>query len=218
MQGKGRILAMDIHTVLFDLDGTLIDTNELIIESFKHTFKTFNIPFTDEELSTYNGPPLTDTFKKINPNKVDEMIETYREHNLLHHEQYVKLFPYVIETLKQLQEKDMSLGIVTSKMRKSALVGIEMTGISTFFKTIITYDDVAHPKPHPEPIIKALDELNGHTHSTLMIGDNFHDIVAGQRAGVFTAGVAWSRKGEEFLKSYDPTFMLKDMRDILTII
>src|SRR5690625_3678024 len=110
MQGKGRILAMDIHTVLFDLDGTLIDTNELIIESFKHTFKTFNIPFTDEELSTYNGPPLTDTFKKINPNKVDEMIETYREHNLLHHEQYVKLFPYVIETLKQLQEKDMSLG------------------------------------------------------------------------------------------------------------
>lgn len=218
MQEKGRIQVMDIRTVLFDLDGTLIDTNELIMESFKHTFEKFQLSFTEEEISTFNGPPLEETFHKVNPGKVSEMIDTYREHNLLHHEQYVQVFPNVMETLEQLKERHIKLGIVTSKMKDSALVGIELTGLSQFFEAIITWDDVVHPKPHPEPVIKALEALNGAAKSAIMIGDNYHDIVAGKRAGVLTAGVVWSRKGTKFLQSYDPTYMLDDMSDVLTIV
>ncbi|HLR75442.1 MAG TPA: pyrophosphatase PpaX [Virgibacillus sp.] len=208
----------DIQTVLFDLDGTLIDTNELIKKSFRYTFEQYQLSFTDEEISKFNGPPLRETFKKYNPDQVDEMIETYREHNLLHHKDYVQLFPHVIETLEQLKGKQIKLGIVTSKMKDSALVGIELTGLTPFFETIVTWDDVVHAKPHPEPVLKALHALKGNAKSALMIGDNYHDIVSGQRAGVKTAGVAWSRKGEDFLKSYKPTYMLQDMRDVLTII
>jgi len=209
---------MGIHTILFDLDGTLIDTNELIIESFKHTFDTFNIPYTLEELSTYNGPPLVDTFKKVNPNFVEEMLKTYREHNLSHHEQYVRLFPNVLETVKRLHGKNYKLAIVTTKLRDSALVGIEITGLKPYFETIITLDDVACAKPHPEPVYKALEALNSEPSQAIMVGDNYHDIIAGQRAGTLTAGVAWSRHGSDYFVQYEPTYMLNDMLDLLKII
>jgi len=207
-----------IHTILFDLDGTLIDTNELIIESFKHTFETFGIPYTLEELSTYNGPPLIDTFKKVNPDYVDEMLTTYREHNLSHHEQYVRLFPNVLETVEKLVENNYDLAIVTTKLRDSALIGLDITGLTPYFKTIITLSDVTNPKPHPEPVQKALHELNSEPEQAIMIGDNYHDIIAGQRAGTLTAGVAWSRHGPEYFSSYEPTYMLYDMSDLLKIV
>lgn len=218
MRERGRINDMNIRTVLFDLDGTLIDTNELIMASFKHTFAKFQLSFTDEEISTFNGPPLEETFYNIDPERADEMLKVYRKHNIKHHRHYVKVFPQVIETLKKLKQKGIKLAIVTSKMRKSALIGIEETGLLPFFPVIITCDDVDHPKPHPEPVLKALNHLNRQAKSAIMVGDNYHDIVSGQRANVLTAGVAWSSKGESFLQAYHPTYMLKEMKDLLRII
>src|SRR5699024_6825546 len=90
---------MSIHTILFDLDGTLIDTNELIITSFEHTFKTHNLPHTREEIMSFNGPPLRDTFYNINPDQAETLIATYREHNLAHHDSYVTAFPHVVDVL-----------------------------------------------------------------------------------------------------------------------
>lgn len=209
---------MTIKTVLFDLDGTLIDTNELINVSFEHTFKQYDFSFTREEIMEFNGPPLRETFHKINPGQADEMIETYRSHNAVVHEKYIKVFPYVIDTLEKLRDNQINMGIVTSKMRNGVNLGLELTKLDHFFETIITVDDVTHPKPHPESVIKAMTELNGEIDSTIMVGDNHHDIVAGHNAGVRTAGVAWSHKGEEYLASFQPTYMLKDMRDLLPIV
>ncbi|MUV39087.1 Inorganic diphosphatase [Lentibacillus sp. JNUCC-1] len=208
---------MSIRTILFDLDGTLIDTNELIIESFIHTFNQYGYHFTREEMIDFNGPPLKDTFEKIAPGKSEAMIHTYREHNFLHHEEFVKPFPYVIEVLERLQAAGFDLGIVTTKMRKGVDLGLEVTDLSRFFETIVTLDDVTCPKPDPEPVLKAMYDLEGEHASTLMIGDNSHDIEAGQRAHVQTAGVAWTGKGEAFLRTYQPTYMLQDMRDLLTV-
>lgn len=110
------------------------------------------------------------------------------------------------------------MGIVTAKMRESVNMGLEITGLDRYFETIVTIDDVTHPKPHPESVIKAMTALNGEPSTTLMVGDNYHDIQAGQNAGVRTAGVAWSLKGRDFLASYHPTYMLEDMRDLLEIV
>lgn len=209
---------MSVRTILFDLDGTLIDTNELIIASFTHTFEHYNLPYTREELIEFNGPPLIETFTNINPERAEEMIDVYREHNLRVHNEYVKAFPHVKEVLDILQENNFKLGIVTTKMKDSVYQGLEVAGITNQFDTIVTLDDVTHPKPHPEPVIKAMNEIGANPAQTIMIGDNSHDIESGKNAGVITAGVAWSFKGAERLEKYNPTYMLNDMRDLLKIV
>ncbi|TFJ93329.1 pyrophosphatase PpaX [Lentibacillus salicampi] len=208
---------MTIHTILFDLDGTLIDTNELIIESFMHTFDTYGKKLTRSEAIEFIGPPLRDTFQQADPEQVDALVETYRQHNQQHHDDYVTAFPHVVDTLAELQKRRIQLGVVTTKTRKTVDMGLQVTGLEHDFKTIITLDDVTHAKPHPEPIVKALKVLDASTDSTLMVGDNSHDIEAGQNAGTKTAGVAWSLKGREKLATYNPSYMLEDMRDLLDI-
>lgn len=208
----------NIRTVLFDLDGTLINTNELIVESFIHTFKQYGLNYTNEEIITFNGPPLDETFKKIDEDRAEDMIKTYREHNFLYHDQYVTPFPHVVETIKTLSEQGLSLGIVSTKMRSGVDKGLAVTGLTPYFSTIITLDDVTRAKPDPEPVLKGMNELGGTPESTLMIGDNSHDIEAGHRASVLTAGVAWAQRGEEYLKQYNPTYILQDMRDLLDLI
>jgi pyrophosphatase PpaX len=209
---------MMIKTILFDFDGTLIDTNELIYHSFDYTFKKFGYSFTKEEILQFNGPPLRETFSQLNPDLAEEMIRTYRIHNAQHHEAYVKLFPNVKETLEVLREKGFELGVVTAKMREGVKQGMEITGIESYFDTIVTIDDVENPKPHPEPVIKALNKLNAEADTAIMIGDNYHDIIAGNKAGTKTAGVSWSLRGKEYLKQFNPTYMLEDMSDLLAIV
>lgn len=208
---------MSIRTILFDLDGTLIDTNELIIASFMHTFSHYGMTYTREEVVQFNGPPLLDTFQKIAPDLAEEMVKTYRAHNLTVHDSYVTAFPHVTETIAALKEQGLKLGIVSTKMRKGVNMGLALTGLDTYMDTIITLDDVEHAKPHPEPVLKAVQALGADLETTLMVGDNYHDIESGQNAGVKTAGVAWSDKGSSFLEGYHPTYMLKDMRDLLQL-
>ncbi|MGM8366065.1 pyrophosphatase PpaX [Virgibacillus sp. W0181] len=209
---------MSIDTVLFDLDGTLIDTNELIISSFEHTFEHYGLTFTKKEIMEFNGPPLIDTFQEINPDLAEAMIDTYREHNIKHHDNFVKVFPYVLETVEQLRQHQIKMGIVSAKMRQGVLKGLSLTGLEDYFETIVSMDDVTHPKPHPEPVLKAMSNLGATPETSIMVGDNYHDIESGKNAGVKTAGVAWSEKGKEFLLNYDPTYMLEDMRDLLKIV
>lgn len=205
----------NIRTILFDLDGTLIDTNELIIASFEHTFKQFNREFTREEIIAFNGPPLVETFEKISPGDAVEMVKTYREHNLAHHDSYVTAYPYVTETLEKLRAAGVNLGIVTTKMRPGVEMGLALTGLDEIIDTVITLGDVTHAKPHPEPVQKGMEALGGDAATTLMVGDNAHDIEAGKNAGVQTAGVAWAHKGRDHLAAYEPDYMLEDMRDLL---
>ncbi|WP_080873324.1 pyrophosphatase PpaX [Oceanobacillus timonensis] len=208
---------MNIRTILFDLDGTLINTNELIRASFEHTFDTFDMHFTPEEIKNLNGPPLQETFYDINPELSEQMVSVYREFNMGEHDRYVEAFPDVYETINKLYDKGITLGIVSTKIKKTVMMGLELTGLTDFFSVIITYDDVVHKKPDPEPVEKAIRLLDATPETTLMVGDNFHDIVSGQRAGTQTAAVSWSEKTEDFLKNYHPTYYLDTMQDLLTV-
>ena len=209
---------MNINTVLFDLDGTLIDTNELIYVSFKYTFEKYGYSFSKEEILHFNGPPLIDTFIQVNAEKANDMLQTYREHNFEHHNELVSVFPNVIETLDCLKENGIKMGIVSTKMRNGVELGLEVTGLKSYFDSIISLDDVHNAKPHPEPVLKGMKELNGSPETTIMVGDNYQDIESGKNAGVKTAGVAWSLKGVDLLKQYHPTYILEDMRDLIPII
>lgn len=209
---------MKFDTVLFDLDGTILDTNKLIHDSFVYTFKQYGYEFTDEQILEFNGPPLYDTFTKLNPEKAEEMVQTYRAHNLLKHDEMVRLFPNVKETLDILQNNGVKMGIVSAKMRSGVLQGLELTQIKDYFDTIITFDDITNPKPHPEPVLIGMDKLNSLKENTVMVGDNFHDIVSGNEAGVDTIAVSWTSKGIDYLQQYHPTYTIDDMLELLPIV
>src|SRR5699024_6930301 len=207
-----------IKPIKTDLHGTLIVTNEFFCQSFVLTFCYFGYSFSKEIILQFNGPPLIKTITQLNPNLADDIIKMYRKHNLKHHNDYVTLFPNVKETLDLLYENGKQLGIVSAKMRPGVELGLEVTGIKKYFKTIVSVDDIVNPKPHPEPVLKAMKNLQGEPNTSIMVGDNYHDIESGKNAGVQTVAVAWSVKGEEYLQQFKPTYMIEDMREILEVV
>lgn len=208
-----------INTVLFDLDGTLIDTNELIISSFLHTLEHYYPNrYKREDVLPFLGPTLRETFEPMDPTKVDEMIATYRKYNLAHHDTFVTEFPTVLETVKILKERGYKVGIVTTKLSDVVMKGLKLTKLDSYFDVIVALDHVEKAKPDPEPIFNALKQLGSQPVEAIMVGDNFHDILAGKNAGTKTAGVAWTIKGRDYLEKFDPDYILEEMADLLKIL
>ncbi len=209
----------NITTLLFDLDGTLINTNELIVESFLHTLNHF-FPgqYEREDVYPFMGPPLIDTFEALDPERTMEMVAHYREFNLAQHDALVTEFQGVYETIRTLHENNFKMAIVSTKLHETVVKGLKLTNLDPYFNVVIGLDDVENAKPHPEPLEKALAALGSSPEEALMIGDNYHDIEGGQNAGVKTAGVAWSIKGRDFLAQYNPDYMLESMTDLLDIL
>jgi pyrophosphatase PpaX len=205
-----------ITTVLFDLDGTLIDTNELIIQSFLHTLNHYYPEkYAREDVLPFMGPTLAETFTSIAPEMVEEMIQRYRMFNHAQHDSLVKEFEGVFETVKSLKESGYKLAIVSTKIGETVMKGLKLTQLDQFFDVVISLDEVVHAKPHPEPLQKALEQLGSKPEESIMVGDSKHDILGGKNAGTLTVGVAWSAKGREYIASFEPDFILEKMSDIL---
>ncbi|MEK4968428.1 pyrophosphatase PpaX [Cytobacillus sp. FSL R7-0696] len=208
-----------IDTILFDLDGTLIDTNELIISSFLHTLNHYYPDsYQRQDVLPFMGPTLVETFTSIDRDRADEMVHMYRTFNKENHDVLVKEFSGVYETVRTLKESGYKLGIVTTKMLDVVEKGLRLTKLDEFFEVIVALDHVEKPKPDAEPVLKALSLLDSEPQEAIMIGDNHHDIIGGRNAGTVTAGVAWSSKGRDHLLQFDPDYMLETMLDLLTIL
>lgn len=208
-----------LKALLFDFDGTLLNTNDLIIQTFMHVLNDrFPGQYSPEDCIKFIGPSLIETFEQIAPNEVGEMIKKYREWNHAHHDELVTEYDGVLSTLQKLKEQDIRLAIVSTKRRDTIKKGLELMGASHLFEFLIGIDDVKNVKPHPEPVLLAIEKLGISKEEAMMIGDNYHDIEAGKNAGVKTAGVAWSIKGEDFLRQYNPDYMLHHITDLLTIV
>ncbi|MCQ6278740.1 pyrophosphatase PpaX [Bacillus sp. EB600] len=209
----------NIDTILFDLDGTLIDTNELIISSFLHTLgKYYPNKYQREDVLPFMGPSLDETFGSIAPDRVEEMIREYRTYNNANHDFLVKEFIGVNQTIEILKDKGFKLAIVSTKILDTINKGLKLTKLDPYFDTIIALDHVSKAKPDPESIFKALDQLDSTKEQAIMVGDNFHDILAGKNAGTKTAGVAWTAKGRDYLAQFKPDYMLDEMSDLLKIV
>ncbi|MGC6589313.1 pyrophosphatase PpaX [Paenibacillus sp. FSL W7-1279] len=210
-----------IETVLFDLDGTIIDTNELIISSFLHVFEAQAPgPLTREQIIPHMGTTLEQQLQAFSGgvDDVSPLIKAYRSFNTLHHDEMVRPFPHVNEVVERLHRHGLSLGIVTTKIRPSTMMTLEKYDLERFMSAIVTVNDVEHPKPHPEPVLTAIERLGANPATTLMIGDSPVDIQSAKAAGVKAAAVAWSLKGEQKLMEYGPDYVLKDMKDLYEIV
>ncbi|NEU30176.1 pyrophosphatase PpaX [bacterium LRH843] len=210
---------MKIDTLLFDLDGTLINTNELIIASFLHTLDHYRPgEYTREHAINFIGPPLIDSFLSVDESLAEEMVRTYRTFNHEKHDELVEEYEGVYETVKELHEKGYKLAIVTTKIHETALMGLKLTGLDKFFDVVIGLDDVKKAKPDTEPLEKALAKLGSKKETAMMIGDSEYDVLAGKNLGIPTAVVGWSIKGEDNIRSFEPDYILSKMDDLLTII
>lgn len=206
----------NIDTILFDLDGTLINTIELIVASFLHTMETYYPgKYKREDVVSFIGPPLSETFNNLDPDRVEEMTNTYRTFNHAKHDDLVEEYEGVKETLEVLHKEGFKMAIVTTKRRDTAVRGLQLKKLDHFFDVIVSLDEVTNYKPHPEPAQMAMEALGSVPEKTMMIGDSQHDILGGKNAGTKTAGVGWSIKGQEFLSTFEPDVMLGKMPELL---
>jgi pyrophosphatase PpaX len=209
-----------INTILFDLDGTLVDSNELIIESFRETFKKYQPEktYSRQELIDMIGPPLKESFKVVSEQEavILEMIDFYRKFYQDNEFQYITLYPNVIETLAALSNKGINLGIVTTKFKESAMPSIKHFGIDKYIKHNSFLGDVEEHKPSPKPLYHVLKNFNN-TDKVMMVGDNSSDILAGKNAKVYTCGLEWALNREKLLNT-KPDFWIEDYLELLNII
>jgi pyrophosphatase PpaX len=205
--------------VLFDLDGTLIDTNELILRSFEHALEV-HAPgqYTREMILPHMGHPLRMQMEHFVPGQVEEAIRTYRAFNLEQHDAFVVAFPHAEEVLRRLHEDGCKIAIVTSKMRMTTDLGLKRCRLEPYIDVKVCVEDVKRHKPHPEPVQKALDLLGASAEKAIMVGDSPYDIQAGQAAGTATVGVKWSLRGEAGLKPFQPDYLVDDLLELERIV
>jgi pyrophosphatase PpaX len=212
-------MAKPITALLFDFDGTLLDTNELIIQTFQYVLdKNYPGKYKRIDILPFLGPTLHETFDSVDPENTEALIEEYRAWNKSMHDELSSEFDGVSETLKLLKTAGLKMAIVSTKKKDMVLRGLGLLDVEGVFDEVIAMDDVTKTKPDPEPILLALERLGIKADEALMIGDNYHDIVGGQNAGVRTAGVAWSAKGEVFLQTFNPDYMLQHISDLLQLV
>ena len=209
------------RTLLFDLDGTLIDSVRLILDSYHHTLAAHGLPArTDDHWLAGIGTPLSVQFAewKNDPERLEALIATYREYNLANHDRMVTIYPGVLEAIHQVKARGANTGLVTSKNQQGALRGLRLVGLHALIDVMVCADDVENPKPHPEPVEKAVRLLGTDPAATVYIGDSIHDMRSGRAAGVRTAAVLWGPFGREHLARAEPDYWLERPEDIVSLV
>jgi len=205
-----------IACVLFDLDGTLIDTIHLIYRSFDYAVKTvLGQSLSKKQLLQNIGRPLRDQMESFSPEKVEELMAAYNHDNLAKHDANVKPYPHAVETLKWLKlGRAKTVGIVTSKQRNLALRGLEITGLSPYVDVVIAMEDTTRHKPEPEPVREALHHLHCEPRAALFIGDSPFDLAAGRAAGTYIGAAYWGPFDPKELRAFDPDVNLSDLSEL----
>jgi pyrophosphatase PpaX len=181
-----------LETVLFDLDGTLIDSGALILSSFRHATRTVlgRVIADDVLMANVGGHGLHAQMRALDEQHTDELVRVYREHN---HAAYraVRAFPGIHDLLERASARGRRLGVVTVKSRATTELTFELLSLGRFFGAVVTGDDTERHKPDPQPLLRALETLGASAESAAYVGDSPFDVEAAKAAGVLAVAVAW---------------------------
>ena len=211
-----------ITTILFDFDGTLMDTNSLIIKSWQHTFRTLGMEEKPvSEIMKSFGEPLAYTMQKLFPDRdVSEYVSVYRDFHRENFEEGIEIFPGMGGLVASLREKGYSTGVVTSRMAWSTALGLQKYNLTGSFDVVITANDTEKHKPDPEPINVALKKLGRPPGESLMVGDTKFDVLCAKNAGVKSVLVGWTEAFPERERTGDstPDYVIEKPEDLLKIL
>jgi len=212
---KARPLA-----VLFDLDGTLVDTIPFILASVRHAFEGYGPAPSDAAWIAGIGTPLRDQLASFarRPEDVDPLFERYRAYWRAEHDRRTRCFPGGLEVVRQLAGAGHPLAVVTAKLEEGAWRTLKHTGLAPFMGAVIGADSCARAKPDPEPVRLALERLGRAPGEALMVGDSSHDLVAGRRAGVRTAAALWGACDRATLEAAAPDHLLESVLEVPALV
>ncbi len=211
----------DIKAVLFDLDGTLIDSYDLLIDSFRYSTQTvLNRTIPDEKLMAKVGQPLVTQMEEFAADEAqrDELVQAYRLHNDEVHDNLVKVFPGTARMLYALKNAGFLLGVVTSKRHVAAVRGLHCFGLEDLFEFILSPDDWPQHKPDPGPVLHGCELIDVDPAAAMYVGDSPFDIRAGNDAGCQTIAVLWGMFTREQLLAESPTYVCSTTDEILQIL
>lgn len=214
-----------IDTVLYDFDGTIMDTNDVIIGSWQHVYKTLRGEEGDLTyiLSTF-GEPLEYSMETSFPEvSKEESVKIYRDWQKEHFLDMIHLFPGVEEMLAEVKARGYRTGIATSRLSESLHRALSHFDLYKYFDAIVAVEDIEEAKPAPDTIYKVLDKLNAHPENAIMMGDSRLDILCARNAGVPSVLVGWSatlagKTKEDFASGEAPDFIIQKPEELLEII
>lgn len=231
---KNSTLHNGTRAILFDLDGTLIDTTDLILRCFRHSWETVcGINHSREALVKTFGIPLRDAMQRLlvaarsaetrgNPAEndeetLDQLLLEYRSYNVANHDSLARPFERTGDVLRELRQRGYMISVVTSKSRELGLRGLRLFSLDVLLDSAVFLEDTLVHKPHPEPILTALQRLNQATQAAAYVGDSPHDIVAARAAGVRSVAALWGPTPRTELERERPDFVAESITDLLAI-
>ncbi|HXG94068.1 MAG TPA: HAD-IA family hydrolase [Blastocatellia bacterium] len=222
----------DTQAILFDLDGTLIDTTNLILRCFEHSWQsvcglthertvlieTFGIPLREAMRRLLTASEMA---KAANSGDADELVERllaeYRTFNVANHDLMAAPFNGVQQVIAELRARGYKIGVVTSKGRELATRGLKVCALDELVDAAIFLEDTERHKPCPEPILAALERLNEQPSRAAYVGDSCHDIIAGRAAGVTTVAALWGPMPRADLECERPDYLAESLSELLEI-
>lgn len=207
--------------VLFDLDGTLVDTKALIYASFRHTFEKYKPEHTlsEQELASFLGPTLKASFQKyFKEDQIDEIISYYRTYNHEHHDELIKEFDGAKETLQYLKDNGYALGVVSNKMIPTIQMGLRVFSLDPYFEVLVGAEDIEHPKPSAEGLLLACQKLYHNHDDVIYVGDSASDIKACKNMGAFSIAAAFDPQREDELRKEKPCRIIHNLKEIIDIV
>jgi pyrophosphatase PpaX len=211
---------MRFATVLFDLDGTVVDSGAIILASMRHaTREVLGREYTDAELmQTVGGPGLEAQMVAIDPERAAELVDVYRAHNIPLHDE-LEACVGMGDLLARLHAEGRRLGIVTAKRRDTAELAFTVVPLGHLFETIVGGDETERHKPDPEPLLLAAERLDADPAETAYVGDSPFDIRAAKAAGMYAVAVTWGRiHDRERLEAEEPDAIVDTAEELLAVL
>jgi pyrophosphatase PpaX len=205
---------MVLKAALFDFDGTLVDTTELIYQSMRHaTGEVLGKDLPREILLANVGQPLPRQMEIIDAERAEALLESYRLHNEEHHDALIQEFPGVEDSLARLRSAGVKVAVVTSKRRFSVEMALKsFPGLGEVVDRFVTMEDTTEHKPDPEPLLKGLEFLGGvPPEEAAYVGDSPFDVAAARAAGITSVAVSWGAFSEDTLRSAEPDHLVEDI-------
>ena len=208
--------------VIFDLDGTLIDSRALVDASFVHTMHELKPSYivTKQDKDAFFGPPLQVSFARYfdSEAEVDHAVDVYRAYNKAHHDELVTLFDGVEEVLRTLKERGCSLGVMSNKKRDIVDMGLSHTGIGRYIDAVLGGDEIDRPKPDPQGILRVCGELRHDHDNVVYVGDSPSDIEAAKNMAAFSVAFVSDASREEALQALSPCALIHEFRELIDIV